>query len=289
MKNYIVENYANWTDLSVELTADLNDLVTKPVVAKHSKFGDCTFTNLVVSVNDSATYILADFAFATENKKLAVNVLLDRNLLQIADDVVLENLKQFSKQLADIQSEIRGLTYKRFVEKREAERAAAEKAKQEAKYQATVDKAIQEFETLARQERTVCSTGEFYYNLGWLAKNIGTVSAAMPDYLLKYFERHFGTNANPKVVDSKKRTVGGHPMQWALSMQASISKKVVNTIPAFLKQYLNPAQTALTNTSFIWDLVDNYGFQFGKTQDITEIKKSIPDNLIEYFEKGYAA
>ena len=115
-------------------------------------------------------------------------------------------------------------------------------------------KAIQDFEVMARQDRGICASGEFYYNLGWLAKNVGTISAALPDYLLKYFENHFGTEAKPTVVDSKKRTVNGHPMQWALSMKASLHKKSVDTIPPFAKQYLNSAGNALTNTEFIWDL-----------------------------------
>ena len=287
MKNYVIENYKNWNDLSVELTADLNELVAGPVVAKHSKFGDCSFTNLVVSINDSATYILADFAFATENKKLAVNVLLDRDFLTVENTELFETLKQFSKQLTGIQAEIKTVSRKRFAEKQEADRQEKEKAKQEAKYQATMEKAIQEFEVLTRKERTKVASGEFYYNLGWLAKNVNSISATLPDYLLKYFEKHFGTNCNPTVVDSKKKTISGHAMQWGLSMKASVSKKAVDTIPAFLKQYLNSAATALTNTSFVWELVDNYGFSFGKTQDLNEIRKTIPDNLVEYFEKGY--
>ena len=288
MKNYVVSNYENWNDLSVELTAELNELIPEPVVANHSKFGDGTFSNLVVSVSDSAATIVADFTFENESKKLAVNVLIARGFLTVENTELFETLKQFSEQLTVIQTEIKSVSYQRFVNKREAERKAAELAKQEAKYQATMAKAIQEFEVLTKQERTKCASGEFYYNLGWLAKNVNSISVTLPDYLLKYFEKHFGTESNPTVVDSKKKTINGHAMQWSLSMKASISKKAVDSIPAFLKQYLSTAGNALTNTSFIWDIVDNYGFKFGKTQSLDDIRNSIPTHCIEYFEKGYA-
>ena len=161
--------------------------------------------------------------------------------------------------------------------------------KLEEKYQAAKDKAIQDFEVMTRKAKAQSATGEFYYNIGWLAKNVGTISAALPDYLLKYFEGHFGTEAKPTVVDSRKRTVNGYAMQWALSMKASLPKKVADSVPAFLKQYLNPTGNALTNTTFIWDIVENYGFQFGRKQDVEKIRAAIPTHCLEQFEKGFAA
>lgn len=287
MKNYIVSDYQNWGDLAADLTAELNELISKPIISTHSKFGDCTFTNFTVSINDSSANIIADFTFATENKKLAINILITRGLLTVADNATFELLKQFSEQLTDLQVEVKTISRQRFIAQQEAEKEARERAKQEAKYQARMDKAINDFELMTRKDRGICASGEFYYNLGWLVKNVGTISAAMPDYLLKYFERHFGTEYKPTVVDSKKRTVNGNAMQWTLSMKASIAKKAVDTIPEFIAQYLNPTKTALTNTEFIWDIVENYGFKFGKTQDIDEIKKSIPDFCLDAFEKGY--
>ena len=289
MKNYDVSNYQHWTDLSADLTAELNELITGSISVVHKKYGECKVSGFTVSMNENTFNILADFAFADEVKKLALNILLKNGLVQIDDYDSFEVLKNFISSLTDLQVEAKTVYRNRATAKFEADRQAKELAKQEAKYQAAKEKAIQDFEIMARQDRGVCASGEFYYNLGWLAKNVGTISAALPDYLLKYFENHFGTEAKPTVVDSRKRTVSGHSMQWALSMKASLHKKSVDTIPPFIKQYLNSAGNALTNTEFIWDIVENYGFKFGKSQDLNQIKSSIRPEYIEYFEKGYAA
>jgi hypothetical protein len=289
MKNYDVSNYQNWADLSADLTTELNELINSSISVVHKKYGECKVSGFVVSMNENTFNILADFAFADEIKKLALNILLKNGLVQIDDYDSFEVLKNFISSLTDLQAEVKTIYRERAFAKFEANRQAKELAKQEAKYQAAKEKAIQDFEVMARQDRGICASGEFYYNLGWLAKNVGTISAALPDYLLKYFENHFGTEAKPTVVDSKKRTVSGHPMQWALSMKASLHKKSVDTIPPFLKQYLNSAGNALTNTEFIWDIVENYGFKFGRSQDLNQIKSSIRPEYIKYFENGYAA
>jgi hypothetical protein len=172
------------------------------------------------------------------------------------------------------------------------EEAAAKKAeeerKAEEKYQKAKAKAIADFEELSQTTRPVSTVDEFYYSLGWLAKNAGTVSAAMPDYLLSFFEGRFGTEYKPTVVDSKKRTVNGYAMQWALSMKASLPKKVEGKVPAFLTKYLSTSGNAVSDTSFIWDLVENYGFQFGKKQDIAMIRSKVPSDYIDSFELGLA-
>jgi hypothetical protein len=72
-------------------------------------------------------------------------------------------------------------------------------------------------------------------------------------------------------------------------MKASLLKKSLSTIPALLKQYLSSAGNSLTYTELIWDLVENYGFRFGKSQDLNQIKSSIRPEYIKYFENGYAA
>ena len=148
---------------------------------------------------------------------------------------------------------------------------------------------IKEFETLTAREKTTIATGEFYYCLGWMAKNCGTFATALPDYLLPYFQKQFGTAYEPRTVDSRKRTVNGYAMQWTISMTASIKKKSLDKIPAFLTQYLSKTGTSIANTAFIWDLVSDYGFQFGKVQDLDQIRSTIPAHCVTYFENGYAA
>ena len=176
--------------------------------------------------------------------------------------------------------------------KAEAERLALKEAEEEkkleAKYQATKSRVIRDFEERVNTVVPKNSTEAFYHSLGWMANNCGAFSCALPDYLLPYFQKQFGTTYDPRVVDSKKRTVNGNAMRWAISMTANIKKKSISSIPAFLQQYLNKTGTAVADTSFIWDLVSNYGFQFGKTQDIDQIRATVPTEYITYFETGYA-
>ena len=135
--------------------------------------------------------------------------------------------------------------------------------------------------------KTINVSSELYYSIGWLAKHIGTLSAAMPDYLEAAFQRHFGTEAPHRAVDSSKRTVNGFPTQWALAFKASLPK--VTEIPATLTKYLNTTGTAIANTSFLWELIDNHGFKFGRKQDIDHIRSMVPSVHIEAFEEGFNA
>jgi hypothetical protein len=77
-------------------------------------------------------------------------------------------------------------------------------------------------------------------------------------------------------------------MQWALSMKATISKKALNLIPSYLTKHLSTSGNAISDTSFIWDLVDNYGFTFGKKQDVDKIRGHVPAAYLNSFELGLA-
>lgn len=170
----------------------------------------------------------------------------------------------------------------------EAKKKAEEEKKATAKYEKAKAKAIADFTELAEAERPISTADEFYYSLGWLTKNATSFSAAMPDYLQTSFENHFGTDYKPTVVDSKKKTINGYAMQWALSMKAAISKKAVDLIPSYLTKHLSASGNAISDTSFIWDLVDNYGFKFGKKQDVDKIRSKVPSDYIDSFELGLA-
>ena len=168
----------------------------------------------------------------------------------------------------------------------EAKKKAEDEARAEAKYQAAKAKAIQEFQDWANAYHPVSAADEFYYALGWLAKHAGTVTAALPDYLENEFKGYFGSETPCRVVDSKKRGPSGYQSQWTKSFSVSLKKP--GLIPNLLTEYLNPKRTAVTDTGFILDLVDNYGFKFGKEQDIGKIRACVPTAHIEFFETGLA-
>jgi hypothetical protein len=168
----------------------------------------------------------------------------------------------------------------------EAEKKAAEEKKAEEKYQKLKAKALKDFNELSNREKVHSEINDFYFSLGWLAKNAGTLSAAMPDYLESAFVKYFGPNTGCRVVDSSKRGPAGYQSQWCISFNLSLKNS--DNIPTYLTQYLNPKGKALTNTHFLWDLVEDYGFQFGKKQDILNITKTIPAKYIDSFNEGLA-
>lgn len=136
------------------------------------------------------------------------------------------------------------------------------------------------------REKKISKADEFFYSLGWLAKHVGTVTAKMPDYLEESFIKHFG-NVEHTIVDSTKVGPAGYTSQWRLSMEASLKK--AQNIPAVLTEYLSQNGKKLAKTSFIWSLVDDYGFKFGKKQDVVDIMRNVPIEYIPMFNAGMEA
>jgi hypothetical protein len=287
MKTYDITTYSNWKDLANELTAELNELINLPLEVEHIKYGDGVINSLNVSVSDNTVNILSPIDFNGKIQPLALNIVLARNLIEIPEPAK-SILIDFSADCAKLQANITALSRERMNAKIEADKQAQELAKQEAKLKARMDKGIQDFETLKRQNRNLISSGEFIYAIGWLANNCNALTASMPDYILPYFEKQFDTsNYKPSVVDSKKLTSTGNAMKYTLSMQLGIAKKSRDSIPAVLLDYINDTKTAITDTSFIWDLIETYGFQLGSVQDVDKIRTKIPNSLLDAFEKGY--
>ena len=205
---------------------------------------------------------------------------------KIVDEVVLEKCVK----VCDVHNNLFGKYAKYNNEQRrmaiEAEKKAKAEQKLEEKFKKLKEKAIKDFDELSSRAKVHSEINDFYFSLGWLAKNAGTLSAAMPDYLESAFVRCFGPDTGCRVVDSSKRGPAGYQSQWYMSFNLSIKNN--DSIPTYLTQYLNPKGNALTNTHFLWDLVEDYGFQFGKKQDALKIAKTIPAKFIDSFNEGLA-
>jgi hypothetical protein len=177
------------------------------------------------------------------------------------------------------------------LEKRVKEHKAAEaKAKRIKKNTERLEESkaayLEKFRELLATKKSLSFSDEFYYSLGWLAKHSGTVKAVVPDICEAEFVQYFGTEV-PFTKTEYKVGPGGWISQWGKSFTASLVR--VKTIPAYLEQYLNPKRTQVTNSEYIKDLVDNYGFQFGKEQNVEAIRKSVPAEYLPHFEAGFAA
>ena len=174
-----------------------------------------------------------------------------------------------------------------FTAELEAKKQAIADQKAAEKYEHQKAKALREFDILTTQEKEVITQADsFYYSLGWLAKHANNVAAVLPDYLADAFKKYFGADTPCRIVDSKHRGPAGWQAQWSWSFTISLKKP--DLVPAFLSDKLNPAGKAVSKTSFVWDLVDNYGFKFGKEQDIDNIRAHIPSDYLASFEAGLA-
>jgi len=286
MTTYKTTTYETAEDLRNAINSDLAALAY-PFTVKHRTYGEGQLTFVKAPLTGGSLYATIDFTSAG-TKTIALDVVLTHNLLEMPEILLNTLLEAQSVYKADFieREQAQRLADRQACEEAKAARKKAEEdRKNEEKYEKAKAKALRDFEALTQVDRPVSTADEFYYSLGWLTKNATSFSAAMPDYLLSSFERQFGTDYKPTVVDSKKRTINGFAMQWALSMKANISTKATN-MPAFLTKYLSQNGKAISDTSFIWDLVDNYGFQFGKKQSIDKIRSHVPASYFASFEAG---
>jgi hypothetical protein len=115
------------------------------------------------------------------------------------------------------------------------------------------------------------------------------MTAILPDYLGSAFEQHFGTEAPKTLVDGRAKTSGGYAKQWSWEFKCTIKKLKETVVPACIQSVTTDFSKGIHNTVFLWDLVSNHGFQFGKKQDIEKIKDTVPAQFITSFETGLTA
>lgn len=240
--------------------------------ASGTAFDSTIFTVLFDGAEEPKHY-LASFAISCGGL-----VLLDKSLVDLWNSFmeVQYNLRaQYNKAVDDDR-------------RRQREEAKLEQKRKdnEKKMAGMKIQAEKEFDKLVKTELKITKADEFYYALGWLAAHVGTITAKMPDYLEPAFIKHFG-EVEHTIVDSAKVGPAGFTSQWHLSMEASLVK--AKEIPTILSDYLSQNGKKISKTSFVWDLVDKYGFKFGKKQDQLEIMNHIPVNYLPMFHAGTSA
>lgn len=288
MTTYKTTTYETAEDLRNAINSDLAALAY-PFTVKHRTYGEGQLTFVKAPLTGGSLYATIDFATGT--KTLSLDILLTSNLLQMPEiltDILVEAQSVFKADFIEREQAQRIAKRQEFEQAREAAKKAAEDKKNEEKYEATKARAIKDFEVLAATDRPTEVTNEFYYSLGWLAKHVGVITAKLPDYLGSSFEKHFGTEAPKTLVDGRAKTIGGYAKQWGWEFVASIKKLKDTTVPAYIQNTTTDISKGIHNTSFVWDLVDNYGFQFGKKQDIEKIRSHVPAGCLASFEAGLA-
>ncbi len=290
IKNNLTLTAENARETYTKAEAEIANLIGSYVIGAEVSCQAYGYGHVIAYKGTTLDNIIVDIEFADITKKFSLAYIITvakfirfEDIFEIGSiwDEAYTIHNELTEQYATFERQIKQLAL-------EAKKKAEEEKKAAQKYEKAKTKAIADFAELAEANRPISTADEFYYSLGWLTKNTTSFSAAMPDYLQTSFEGHFGTDYKPTVVDSKKRTVNGYAMQWALSMKAAISKKAINLVPNYLTKYLSASGNAISDTSFIWDLVDNYGFQFGKKQDVERIRSHVPTAFVTSFEAGLA-
>lgn len=301
MKNYTVTELTRETlnQVNAEIIADFkNDFINKPINIQANGFrpgpGEGTVTEIA---GDTFRSLMMQITFADGSvKKYCPNMTAAfANTKPFANPEDTELLLQYHEAAAallEAENEITRLEKQAELEAIAAEKKAkaeAEKAKKaEAAYEAKKQKAIADFADMSNKVRTVSVADNFYYTLGWLAKHMGSLTAILPDYLGGAFEKHFGIEAPKTLVDSRAKTSGGYAKQWSWEFKCGIKKLKEATVPTYLHTVTSDISKGIHNTSFLWDLVENYGFQFGKKQDVESIRSHVPTECLSAFEAGLA-
>lgn len=289
IKNAAELTLDNAHDTYYKAEAELVDLIGDYVMGAEVRCTAHGPGHIVVYKGTTLDNIIVDVEFADITKKFSL-----AHIITVAKFIKLEDIfeigviwdeayavhNEITSQFKDLEKQVK-LLEEAAVKKAEEEKKAAEK------YEKQKAKALADFETMATQEKEIITQAdEFYYSLGWLAKHASNVAAVLPDYLADAFKKYFGSEAPCRIVDSKHRGPAGWQAQWSWSFTISLKKPEL--VPAFLLDKLNPAGKAVSKTSFVWDLVENYGFQFGKKQDIDKIRACVPADHLDSFELGLA-
>lgn len=285
MTTYKNTEFTTAEDLRNAINSDLAALAY-PFTVKHRTYGEGQLTFVKAPLTGGSLYATIDFAVGT--KTISLDMVFANNLLELPEilfDILVEAQTIYKADFIEREEAQRLADRQAREEAKAAAKKAEEDKKNEEKYQRTVAKAVKDFAERTQAARVISTADEFYYSLGWLTKHAGTVAAVLPDYLESSFLGHFGS-VPCRVVDSKHRGPAGWQPQWSWSFTINLKKP--DLIPAFLAGKLNPSKKAVSDTSFVWDLVDNYGFQFGKTQDVDKIRSHIPSAYLASFEAGLA-
>ena len=237
-----------------------------------------TLDNLIVTIN-----------FNGNNKRFSLVHIMNNKFIKFVDLDVTDTWAKISAMHAEWTTEYKELIRAAEQLAVEAEKKAAAQKKAEEKLQKQKDKALRDFDKLANETIARSEEAEFYYALGWLAKHVGAMTAILPDYLGATFEKYFGADTPKTLVDSRAKTSGGYAKQWSWEFKCTIKKLKDTTVPAYIQDITTDFAKGIHNTSFLWNLVANYGFQFGKKQDVDKIAQTVPAQYIDSFNEGLAA
>ena len=297
MEIYSKESYGSYTEFKRSFVKELKQAFTGTKVSYRDK--NAYITDFYISNSNLGEHIGASLDVDGELKQLIIDlavesgiVVFDAEAKKAYDEFMglfNKSAKVFEEESAK-EREIAAEKARLFREKCEAERAKREEIRKQIeadkRYAKKVERALLKLNSLKKEDTSkLFETPMSHYEiLGWMTKHTTSVRAAMPDYMEKWFVGKFG-DVERYVVNSKKKTSGGFAYQWGLGLKITFDEEVSGPLE---QRTTSKNKKVIDNVAFVWDLIENYGFQFGKEQNISQIKAEIPEENLVDFEKGYA-
>lgn len=299
MKDYLKLFNNDYSEAKKDLLKDLNESIRGAKV-NSAKYG----LGYIVAARDDVTNpakehdCQAEIDFSGATKTFCLMFAIEKGAITLEgtlSDLLKEYMSSFkaileerSRQLK-IEAEKQAEEHRKLEEFRAAQKAALEKLEKEKKEAEKLEKrkadAIKKFSDLCRQAKmSKTSVDDEDFVIGWLAKHVTRISAEIPDFLESQFVAHFGANAPKTVVSTSIKSSGGFTKKWSLSCQVHVDD--LATMPPALKDVFKKSKTA-NSASFALKLIYDYGFSFGKEQDVSQIKSMSSDQ--KAFDLGYSA
>lgn len=291
MKTYEISK-ENYNDVLFDVNLNLAAYLTgKPIGSKSYGDGLITEVKNIQFAQNKEPAIIVQIQFAEKQSTYYLTVGLATKALVLSDEIM-EELIQYLGVIRELDTYFQAeFVAKALIEKAErdaqlaAQKAEEEAKKKEIKRQAQMKKVLDNLKGISRS--AIRNDDDFYVALGWLAKHIGTISASIPDYTEAWFVSRFGADATYNKVDSTKKTTGGFSMKWNPSFSVSF-KASDDCIPLIIAEKAM-GKKKINDTAFVFDLIENYGFAFGKTQDLDRILKYVPSSKLDKFNLGFAS
>jgi hypothetical protein len=268
----------------MEMLATINSETLCSISCSHKIYGSGQITKIKCSENNSKPELFLTFESPVKSTVFAYTIASKFLQFDETDALTLDSL--MAEYLEN---------WLEFDANRKAEAQAAHEAKAEAEAKAKADKeAAQKLEAaMAKLNKlqpedvaAVCGTPQTEYEtIGWLAKHCTGIKPSMPAEACGWFEKKFGKVDNAKVYEAGAKTTGGNSMKYTLSIEGSFNSEVPSILSRFVSDK-NPKH--ISSVEFFWTLVDKYGFQFGKKQNVDEIKKFVPADYLPDFDRGLA-
>jgi len=302
MKIYSKENYESFEAFEADFNAALSVAVGLKVTC--TKYGEGQIKSIylhspeidfggIYLSSDPILEIFMDAEFACGQKTFMLSRALKTGFLQVDEVTILAINEAFDilkdseaarrvelEEAIHAQYEADRLEREELAAKRNAEKEAAKFALKKEQSLAKLNKIKPE-----NSKKLFGSPHSFYEALGWMAKHVKNIKPTMPDYMEPWFIANFGDVKERYVVDSQKKTSGGFAYQWSLGFKMTFDEEVSGPL---VQKATSKNKKAIDSVAFIWDLIENHGFKFGKVQDLDKIIDEVPVECLNEFKRGYA-